>query len=173
MTITKHIVGRTLVWLAAVTMPLHSLPAQVCGCTANASTSVAGQSLSGCSCEHKKAMAGTSDCCHQSAVQNCCSSEKTCPVSEASSCCASKSLSKTSCHCGSNCQCARSDAPAEPVAPPAEANSPERLVASTATTASFATIYLLSSMQQHLHVRTGADALSAHDCCIALCRFTL
>jgi len=144
---TRHILGRTLVWLAVVAIPLESLPAAACGCT----SSVACSAPAGC----------------------CCTGAKVCKCGATSASCCSRGASETGCSCGDNCQCSQNSTPAKPVVPPVESSSSERILADSTAAAFLATVCLPSSTRQHLDLHAGANALTALDCCVILCRFTL
>ncbi len=144
MWITRLITARTFVWLAAMAIPFQGLPSATCGCT---------------TVEHSSE---TSSCCQQESA--CCSSvalpENDCQCS-------------TDCQCGDNCQCSVSHAPAEPISPPIENNSSERTLADSVGLASLVTFRLPSTTRRHTDLHVGANARTALDCCVALCRFTL
>lgn len=199
MWITQHIAARAFVWLAAMAIPLQGVPSVSCGCTSDTScckevqqsrgccgaggcsaseTVAAGccseQTLSPCRCTGAKiCRCGETSSCHQesSSDQNssCCSGKNA-----GNSCCSSGDSGCTTCSCGDSCQCGKSqnNAPAAPAAPPVENNSPERVLADSAA-ASCETAYLNSATRRHFNVRTELDALSAHDRCVSLCRFTI
>jgi len=149
MWITRLIAVRAFVWLAAIAIPFQGLPSATCGCTSIAPPTE------------------TSSCCQQE-EPSCCSVDVSSVSSESGCQCS------TACQCGDNCQCSvSSDSPTEPVAPPAESNSPERILVDSVGSASFATFCLPSTTRQHSDHYAGANARTALDCCVSLCRFTL
>jgi len=145
MWVIRTITARTFLWLAAMAIPFQGLPSATCGC------------------DSVDRWIETSSCCQQELA--CCSSE----ISPESGCQCS-----TGCQCGDNCQCSvSSHAPSEPVIPPFENNSPERILADSIGSASLVTLRLPSATRQHTDSYVRANARTALDCCVALCRFTL
>jgi len=160
---TQNIAARTFVWLATLAIPIQGLPSSACGCT-QAPVCASEVIASPCSCTGEKM-------CRCGVASSCCQPK--------TSCCSSKTSSAASCQCGDqcqcgdNCHCGESSVPTKPKAPPVEKNSPERIVTDAAAAASFGAVFLPSTTRQHLDLSAGAHALTAHDCCVALCRFTL
>lgn len=162
MWITQQLVARSLVWLATVAIPVQGLSTTTCyGCN------------SGMACSSSFSAAQTSCCSQQVAgswqPENC----ACCSGNEAGSSCCSSDNSTTGCSCGDNCQCGTSNVPAEPVAPPVENNSSERILADSIEAASFATVSLPSTTRQQSNVHVGVNSLTAHESCVILCRFML
>jgi len=196
MRITQSTTTRVFVWLAAVTLPLQSLPLAACGCTGveqrSAAVSVSEKSVS----EVGGLARGPEvvpSCCSQplageypvanDTVSNdtafhygetgqsrhsCCSGE-----SSTGAGCNCDSNRQGGCQCGDDCQCAKSSAPTEPVIPPAENNSLERVATDSTSVSSFAMAYQPSVSRQLLDLNARANVLTALDSCVALCRFTL
>ena len=193
MWITQHIAARTFVWLAALAIPMQGVPSTACGCTSNATCSNEAEQSQNCCCASSPtAFSETaSSCCSQEAVGTCrCTGAKVCRCGEASAChqqsrtccsrnktsnsCCLSNDSKTGCSCGDNCQCGKSNTPAEPVAPPVENSSPERNLVDSTAAASFETAYLPSKTTSwHSDLCFGVDVLSALGRCVTLCRFTI
>ena len=181
MWITKYTAARTLVWLAAIAMPLQSSPAAACGCTnsdapacevGGALTGSAESSVGRCPCTGAEVCrCGESSPCHESS-RSCCSKQNAAPSCCQDSCCSKGSSG--SCPCGANCQCGKSDAPEAPRTPPTENNnSSERIVADILSVGLFAGIYSPDTTGQHFNISTDAAALAALDRCVVLCRFTI
>ncbi len=176
MWVTRLITARIFVWLAAITIPFQGLPLAACGCV----RIVAQESATTQSCCSRPDNDQPS-CCTGAAVCRC-DETSSCSQSEPS-CCADESLAKSSCQCagnsrsgcqcGDSCQCGESNVPTKPIAPPVESSSPERIISESASTATVSTIFLSAFSRQHLGLGAGAIALTAHDCCVSLCRFTL
>jgi len=146
MWVIRTITARTFLWLAAMAIPFQGLPSATCGCTSV-----------------DRWIETSSSCCQQELA--CCSVD----TSSESGCQCS-----TGCQCGDNCQCSvSSHAPSEPVVPPFESNSPERILTNSVETATLVAFRLPSATRQHTDSYVGANARTALDCCVALCRFTL
>ncbi len=183
MWITQHVVARTFVWLAAMVIPVQGLPSVACGCTrVTPAIGAAVPSQACCSATYqptptrcpctgaKICRCGKSSSCKRQ-VHTCCSARP-----EQHSCCSVGSCScsdEGTCSCGANCQCGKKSTPPKPVAPPAENNSTERIVADSTALASLATIYQPCPTRQDLDVSAGTGALTSLDRCITLCRFTI
>lgn len=181
MWISEHIVARTLIWLAALAIPVQGLSWPTCGCTKSATCSVSGEGqASGC-CAHSKSRAGRCPCtgaavchcgeaspCHKPA-HACCSKRNSTP--SCCHCCCSKG-NRGTCPCGANCQCGKNNAPEVPATPPNQNQSPERIVADGVTVGCSADLNLADTTSQHVDVCVGATAISALDRCVILCRFT-
>ncbi len=177
---TQKITTRTFVWLAAVALPFQGLPSASCGCNRVGIDSDDAHKVPSC-CADKLSTSG----CNPPGVDRShdtdgkvsrCGSERSCCQQEPD--CCSRSMKATCqcssrCQCGDDCQCAKNNDPAEPAVPPVENRSPERVAADPAAAKFFTIVYLPSTTRQHMDRFSGADALTAHDCCIALCRFTL
>jgi len=189
MWMTKHIIGRTLVWLAAVTIPVQGLPAAQCGCSSSGQTLEEANEKSSACCAGNLIATNRPEayCCSQPIAGRCpCTGAEVCRCGETSSycqqrpaCCSVGDASGSSCQCGTgcqcgdNCQCNQDSVPAQPAIPPVENSSTERILTNSAATASCGIVYLPSATRQHLDLHAGANALTALDCCVALCRFTL
>jgi hypothetical protein len=188
MWITRHIFGRTLVWLTAVTLPVQGLPAAHCGCISSGqSLKTNGESPDCCAGNLIATNRPEINCCSEPSAGRCpCTGAEVCRCGETSSCCqqrlaccsagdasGSSCQCGTGCQCGDNCQCGKNNVPAEPAIPPVENSSPERILADSVGAAAFVTFYLPATTRQRLDLHAGADALTALDCCVALCRFTL
>ncbi len=165
-TTAQPMMARIIVWLAAIAIPFQGLPSAACGCVQVATLETA----------------EAPSCCSQPQADQpaCCSGAEVCRCGEASSCCQAKpsccsdqTSSEAGCQCGDQCQCGTSNAPTRPAVPPVENNSPERIALDSAATAFFGSVFLPSTTRQHLGLSVGAHALTAHDCCVSLCRFTL
>lgn len=148
---------RIFVWLAAIAIPLQGLPTAACSCT-QATVCASEVVASQCSCTGAKV-------CQCGETSACCQPK--------TSCCSSKTSIEAGCQCGDQCHCGESSVPSKPTAPPVENSSPERIVTDAAATALFGAVYLSSTTRQHWDLSAGAHALTAHDCCVSLCRFTL
>lgn len=176
MWITQPIATRLFVWLAVIATPFQGLPAAACGC---ARVTLQLSAMSG--------LAQEAACCSQPRVGQCpCTGASVCHCGEASSCsqsepscCSSESAADSgcqcagNCQCGGNCQCTQDNTPTEPTIPPVENSSSDRIVVDSASTASLSTIYLPTKAPQQLDRNVGANALTALDSCVALCRFAL
>ncbi len=155
MWIIQPITTRLFVWLAVMAIPFQGFPAAACGC------------LDGATLTHK-----TNGSHETSELPSCCEQESDCcstGVSSDSGCC----QCGIDCQCGVSCQCGDNSPPTEPATPPAESSSPERILTSSTSTVSFVTVYPPPTMGQQSTGHIGANALTSHDCCVALCRFTL
>jgi len=164
---TQPITTRLIAWLAAIAIPFQGLPAASCGCvrTSGAAESCCSQPSTGqCPCTGAAVCrcGESSSCCQPE--PSCCSGDST---SESSCQCG------TGCQCGDNCQCGKSKVPTKPAAPPAENSSPERIATDSTSAATVSAVFLPAFSRQHLELSAGAIALTAHDSCARLCRFTL
>jgi hypothetical protein len=198
MWMTQQLTARILVWMAAVAIPLQGWPTTGCGCAGGKVSSDQTCQKQHCrDCSRSAPDNEPGDCCNQQVANRCCSTEaKVCRCGETSpcpphsspccsgnrttgNCCSSSDMtasagsSGSECQCGSDCRCGNGKVPPEPAAPPAETSSPERMIADSAGAASSGAIYLPSMTRPRLDLEVGTDALSAHDCCVTLCRFTL
>lgn len=183
MYITHHIAARTLIWLAAIAIPMQGVPTVACNCSRvthspkeiepsqGCCSSASQQGLCRCPCtgatvchcgEDSSCKQQTHSCCSESPEKKSCCSGGTCP------CCA-----EGNCSCGANCQCGKSSAPTEPVCPPVENNSPERIIADSTALVSLATIYQPCPTRHYLSVSADSALLTSLDRCITLCRFTI
>lgn len=171
MWITNNIAARTLIWLAAITIPVQGLPAAPCGCI------------------------GGKSCCQRQVAGSCgCTGAKVCRCGEtgprrtpAKSCCVARLEKETcrstsgstsskgcACQCGTNCQCGSSKEPREPATPPVEHNNPtEKVVSDSLAVVSVATVYQSRFTRRSPDASVELDARAALDRCAALCRFTL
>ena len=166
MWITKHILGRTLVWFAAIVIPMQGMPSTACGCS-TAKCLLQSEQSHDCT--------KSSRCCCTGAAVCLCSKVSPCHQQQASCCsgCCSKTLSSSDCACGTSCQCGSQDGPSNPVAPPVENSSVERIVAGSVVSAPFETFALTSTARQSLDGHASIDVKTARSCCVTLCRFTL
>lgn len=153
MSITRNIVARTLIWLAALTVPVQGLAAASCGCTGGKAHSEAKPSTGG-GCSTRKA-SDSPLCCgerRQDAGQSCCGN--------------------STCQCGLSCRCGETKQQ-QPVTPPAEQNQSEKVANDSLATASIATACPTQTTRRHEDASADANALAALDRCVSLCRFTL
>jgi len=169
MWITRPLTTRIIVWLAAITIPLQGMSSALCGCSQTATPFSVNNFLA-----NNGLTFGSGD--DWTEVQDsCCQSTSSCCAGESSteSGCQCDGNSQGSCQCGDNCLCSNGKIPTEPTAPPIENSSPERVVSDSTSAALFSTVFLPAFSRQHLGLGIGAIALTAHDCCVSLCRFTL
>ncbi len=183
MWITQHIAARTLVWLAAMVIPVQGFPSVACGCTRD--TTAIEESVSSQACCNATSQTTSSRCpctganiCRCGEDSSCKRQDRTCCSARTAlhSCCSGSGCAccaEGTCSCGANCQCGNNNAPTNPVAPPVENNSNERIVADSTALASLATIYQPCPTRHQLDVSAGTDASSSLDRCITLCRFTI
>lgn len=199
---TRHIAARTLIWLAAIALPVQSLPAASCGCASGSSCCQNGE-LSDCRFQDGDTSkhgccntASAKGCCSQSSGGQCrCTGAAVCRCGKSSSCkkataCCGAKATKTSCcstaqhacgesggqcQCGSFCMC---NVGGTPKLPPAEPVSPERsssdqLIA--LLTLDVATGDVLAMPPKRPAASTIGEAIAATslDRCIELSRFTL
>lgn len=164
---TRKIAARILVWLAAMSVPVQSMPAS-CACSdSDACCSETGHPRS-CRCSATKVREGRC-CCRardrdgecQDAVskRSCCSSRRRAPVSE--------------CTCGLNCRCGKANPPKH-LPPPAENDNSTEKVAKN--TLSLACVTVVSQVPARGHRSDGtanAHAYGARNRCVSLCRFML
>lgn len=170
MWITKSIAARTLIWLAAITVPAQSLPAASCGCVGDASCCEQ-RSTGQCRCTGAKiCRCGDASPCRKLA-NSCCGGR----VAKATCCSTDNSVafSEHTCNCGEDCQCGTSQEP-KPATPPIENNNPTEQVTVDATSVAFdVTVYFPQITKRHADACIGAVALAALNRCVSLCRFTL
>ncbi len=183
MWITQHLAARTLVWLAAVAIPMQGVASARCGCSSVKACSNKAVQSTGCCCASgqpgrnrcpctgaKVCRCGETSSCHKQA--HACSSGQCAKASCCSGCCCSPTRDGT-CPCGANCHCGKNNAPTAPATPPVERNSPERIVASSVAVTSLAMVSISDSSRQYLDFCSEGSALAASERCVLLCRFTL
>ena len=153
---TRHVAARTLLWLAAMTVPLQGLAATSCGCGGVGGNA---ESPQGC--------CSVDDANHKT----CCCAQKR---SATHSCCQPADNQQSSgCTCDVNCSC-RNQSPRTPATPPVENETPTDKIASESLAANPVTIVCIHSDTRRLDAAPShALALDALDRCVSLCRFTL
>ncbi len=166
---SHHIAAQTLIWLAALTVPVQGVPTASCGCG------------------NREACCGTIErsaccCCTEARVREgrcCCTGKRL--VSVGSPCCVSHRASASSCKfcqtasdctCEEACQCGtnRQNVPATP---PAGNSVVEKLASDFVSAPAFATACPLQVTRQHDDSSSALDGLAEVDRCASLCRFTL
>lgn len=158
----KDILLRTLIWLAVVAVPIHGLPAASSGCSGDDSCCTQRESA-GCRCSVERVRRGQC-CCKRK--PSCCSARKKAEVDR--SC---QERGDSTCHCGANCQCGRTQQP--PAAPLPENTKSEKL-ADEILASDLVSVYVhVQPAKQNEQASPTADANSALDRCVSLCRFTL
>jgi hypothetical protein len=159
MWINKALVARTLIWLAAIAVPAQWLPAASCGCaSSNNCCQKDGQSK--CCCSPEKVKQG----------RCCCTRGRT---AAANSCCGKTERDKvSSCTCGDNCMCGKTETP-KPIIPPTESNSAVKVAGDSLSLVSLATVYEPQVSSRHNDKAFDAGHFAALELCISLCRFTL
>lgn len=159
MWITRNFTARTLIWLAAIAVPVQSLPAATCGCESNQSC-----------CGNKQSK---TCCCLAERVQQgrcCCTTGR---GDTAHSCCSKANAEQDSpCKCGLNCQCRKSKQPT-PAAPTPEDNTTQKVASNSTSIVSLVSVYQPQVSKRHNDVAFDAGSLAALELCISLCRFTL
>jgi len=161
MWITRTIAARTLIWLAAIAIPVQSVPAASCACTGGNACYSENEQTQGCCCSAEKVREGRCCCARRKAESrhSCCSN--------------AKSSHDSGCKCGINCQCGKSQPP-QPTAPPVERNSPtEKVVSDGALAVFIAGVVLPEVLPQRIDVSIELGTVTALDRCVSLCRFTL
>lgn len=156
----NNIALRTLVWLAALALPVQAIPASSCGCS---------RGVSGCQAGQRGQCCCSADTVQQGAC--CCGRTKT---ESGPSCCKRAVTSRDSgCKCGVNCQCGKAQQP-PPAAPAPTENSPAEKITCEMALAPFATVG-----SQTIATPSGdtqpleSDARTAQEHCVCLCRLTL
>lgn len=154
----NNIALRTLVWLAALALPVQAIPASSCGCSRGVSGCQAG-SRGQCCCSAETVQQGTC----------CCGRTKT---ESGPSCCKRAVTSRDSgCECGVNCRCGKAQQP-PPATTPTE-NTTE-MMASDAAIAPFAGLDVQTFATPRGDTKPlESDALTAQEYCVYLCRLTL
>jgi hypothetical protein len=153
----KHFAGRLLVWLAAVLVPLQSLPAAACCC--------ASASQQGSGAEQRQ---GPSDLCCLTA-RSCCDGTR----ADSHSCCKTTHQvpSKCSCRTSGVCSCPPHNSSSDPQAPPEGGRQVVHIAAQPLAAVS----WCLDDSRVSTSPSYGAwsSACSGFERCIVLCRFTL
>jgi len=161
MSATKHIAARTLIWLAAIAIPVQGLPTASCACTGSNACCRENEQRQGCCCSAEKVRGGRCCCARREAESghSCCSK--------------AKSSHDSGCKCGINCQCgkAKQSQPATPTPP--ENNSAEKITSDVASTVSVVAVYQPAVLPRGNERSVQSDAITAQDRCISLCRFTV
>jgi len=193
----QHILGRTLIWLAAVAIPLQGLPKICCGCQevgATRSNCCRQKANSSSCCAARKAersrscrpssigrcpCTGAADCprrangkCHDSQTRSCCSKQ------QRSSCCAAggeNCCQNGSCACGPFCGCKAYRAnELPPVAPPtSERMSSDQVASSLLTNVSTGLVLPPPTVAASSMFDEGRSAATSLSCCIRLSRLML
>lgn len=159
MWIARDITARTLIWLAAISVPMQALPAPRCACI-GAKSFCQEERSQGCCCSAEKVHEG----------RCCCAGRQGAP---AHSCCGkARSGPNLACKCGFNCQCPKTKQ-SKPATPPVGNNQTEKMARKSLTTVSLATVDLSQTTQRRKEPSAVADALAALDRCVSLCRFML
>ncbi len=160
MWITKNTTVRSLIWLAAITVPVQGLPAASCGCTGG-KTCCKKEQFKGCCCLAAKDREG----------RYCCAKQQ--PAATHSCCSKAGSGQDLACKCGFNCPCGKTSRQT-PATPPVENNNQtEKAASDSLATNSVAIVDQLQITQRHQDASGVAEALTALDRCVSLCRFTL
>lgn len=148
-----HITAQTLIWLSAVTVPVHGVLANSCRCSLVSPKRTAERSTQSDSWETGEA------------ARSCCAGK----VHDARPCCAVQEECSAFCQCGLNCQCHRDSEP-QPGTPPVVDSAPKCAVGELVSTLS-----LQSTQAAGLHalVSVQSGAIASAECCAILCRFTL
>lgn len=157
---TRHTAARTLIWLAALAIPVQGLPASSCGCTGGKACCREVGQRPGCCCAAERVREARCCCARREteAGQSCCGKAQSGPDS--------------GCRCGTHCRCGKTSQPTPATPTPVEHDSMEKLVSHAASTVS------VDSVDQHLVMprrNEGAresGAFTAQDRCIRLCRLT-
>ncbi len=193
---TRNIAARTLIWLAALAIPVQSLPAASCGCVSGLESG----DQADCRCSEERD-AGPTGCASQASRPSCCSKKSSGPCRctgaaicrcgndsacrTTSSTCCSKTASTNgcccsekgdgSCQCGPFCTCDMSDSqklpPAEPLSP--DQSSSEQLTASLSADAATGEVVFMPPVRPAGSSPSDSIAATSLDRCIALSRFAL
>ena len=161
MSASRNIAVRSLIWLAALAVPVQGLPAANCGCASGKKCCQGYEQSAGCSC-----------CKAKGQVAPCCCTAKRAVVDRSERCHATSSLDSPACNCGVDCQCGQDQQP-EPVAPPVENESSQKIVGEIAAAVSPATSCQPDCPHRQHDASIQADSLTSLDRCACLCRFTL
>ena len=155
---TNRFAARTLIWLAAIAVPVQGISAASCGCARSKS------------CIQKNETSNDRRCCTGTqavARQTCCSAAQ---PETASTCCCSKTSEEQgdAGTCGKSCQCSSAEQRPMPTTLPVDKNMTGKLRADSASTD-----VITGVDQQHGNASSTTDALGAQDRCVSLCRLTL
>lgn len=194
----KHILGRTLIWLAAIAVPLQGMPSVSCGCQddgaphgkccpktadssscccaardANQSRCCRSSSTGRCRCTGAAVCrCGARSKCHNCHARSCCSRERrpSCCATNGENCC-----QHSSCTCGPFCNCKASPAnDLPPVAPPTSERTPsDQFASSLLTSVTTGLIPPPPTVALSPVMGDDHDAASGLPCCIRLSRFML
>ena len=150
--------SRFLTWLAAILIPLQSLPMSApCGCISSSGSNPC--------CQHVK----RSSCCPKNDVRNCCASKAN---ADCQCCCRAKPSSDGICRCGVNCRCNQDNAP-RPATPPAQNRTVNKIVEGVSSTNSLA-MPLVPQVPTRVQSNSShIDGLDSLDACASLCRYIL
>lgn len=160
MSTTKQIATRTLIWLAAILIPLQGIPAPACGCFASNECSQSSTQIRSCCCSEEAVSQGQCCCSRREAgaTHPCCSGVSS----------GQDSTSQVAC----NCQCGKTNQDI-PATPPVENNQLEKVLTDAPVVSSLGTTYQPKATSQQGVVSSVATPLAALDRCISLCRFSL
>ncbi len=157
----KHIAARSLVWLAAIAIPVQGLPAASCGCTGSSARCPGKPPCQRCCCSEKKVRDG-----------QCCGTR---PEAKPNHCGCSNQESSygSACKCGVTCQCGKASLPKPTTPPPVQYRIVEKIVSDAVSA-----ISLLATCEPAVVTRDNEaciefNACTAQEHCVSLCRFTL
>lgn len=165
----RNITARTLIWLAAIALPVQTLPAASCGCSGSTTSCNKAEGTSGCCCSQEKVRQGRCCCSRKLAASrgSCCSGNR--QVTTTGYCC---SQGESGCTCGVTCRCGTTKQPT-PAAPPVENNSSDSLAYVSHSASPAATADQPKATRRQDDSSSVSDALAALDRCVSLCRFVL
>ncbi len=165
---TRIITARILVWLAAISVPVQSLPAS-CACSDIATCCPETGHQRHCCCSATKIRQGRCCCCRarnrDDARQNA--------AGERSCCQGHRQTPAPKCTCGVNCQCGKAN-PTKHVPPPVEnENSTEKLAKTASSLACVTVVSLVPARGRRNEEMSATHTFGALNRCVSLCRFTL
>ncbi len=150
MPLSTTIVGRLLIWLAAISVPLQGTVVVSCDCTVTRGQCHDVERSRHCCCSTRKVRHG---CCSSHHVQH-----------HAGTPCGRGNA----CRCGAGCRCGRSQSP-DPVAPPVENPSPVEKLVTSAPSLSWMEATPAQSSRNSLPGR--GLRVDRSECAKSLCRF--
>lgn len=164
-----HIAARTLIWLAALTMPVQGISMASCGCCSSESCCASAEQSACCCCSTARSGNG-GRCCAGKRLESGRLQRSIPHESGASSCEFCQTGSDRT--CGPTCQCGKAQQSA-PATPPVESNVAENLAMDLVSSPIVATAYQPQVTRQHDAPSSASDGLAVMDRCVSLCRFTL
>jgi hypothetical protein len=161
MATTYALLRNTLIWLAALAVPLQGLCTVSCACAiAGGVDAQSAERESGCCSEQVASV--DSSCCGPSSQSG-----------DAERCCCSQGNRTGSCCCGADCQCGQEKNPKPADSSPPINESTQKIASTLVSSSTIGWSFSPPSRKNYQGTTTHIHCVSAADRCAFLCRFTL